>query len=121
MSESRTATPRCVALVGPYLSGKTSLMESLLHACGAIHRKGTIKDRTTVGDTTPEARTRQMSIEITAAHGTFMDDPWIFLDCPGSIEFTHEAQSALMERVALGGLFAHPRNDAATEFQRDPR
>ena len=96
MSESRKATPRCVALVGPYLSGKTSLMESLLHACGAIHRKGTIKDKTTVGDSAPEARARQMSIEITAAHGTFMDDPWVFLDCPGSIEFTQEARSALL-------------------------
>ena len=96
MSESRKATPRCVALVGPYLSGKTSLMESLLYACSAIHRKGTIKDKTTVGDTAPEARNRQMSTEITAAHGTFMGDPWIFLDCPGSIEFGEEAQSALM-------------------------
>jgi elongation factor G len=71
-------------------------MESLLHACGAIHRKGTIKDKTTVGDTAPEARARQMSIETTAANGIFMDDPWIFLDCPGSIEFAQEAQSALM-------------------------
>ncbi len=96
MSESRKATPRCVALVGPYLSGKTSLLESLLHACGAIHRKGTVKDKTTVGDTAPEARARQMSIEISAAQSTFMDDPWIFLDCPGSIEFAQEAQSALM-------------------------
>jgi elongation factor G len=71
-------------------------MESLLHSCGAIHRKGTIKDKTTVGDTAPEARARQMSTEITAAHSTFMDDPWIFLDCPGSIEFAQETKSALM-------------------------
>lgn len=96
MSEFRKATPRCVALVGPYLSGKTSLMESLLHVCGAIHRKGTIKDKTTVGDSAPQARARQMSIEITAAHGTFMDDPWVFLDCPGSIEFAQETHGALM-------------------------
>jgi len=37
-------TPRCAVLVGPYLSGKTSLMESLLAACGAIPRQGSVKD-----------------------------------------------------------------------------
>ena len=96
MSESRVTTPRCVALVGPYLSGKTTLLESLLHACGAVHRKGTVKDRTSVGDSSPEARSHQMSVETTAAHARFMNDPWVFVDCPGSVEFAMEARQALM-------------------------
>ena len=40
MADRKPAGPRCAALVGPYLSGKTSLLESLLSATGAIPRKG---------------------------------------------------------------------------------
>ncbi len=36
MGERAAAAPRCAALVGPYLSGKTTLLESLLFATGAI-------------------------------------------------------------------------------------
>jgi len=93
---SQAKAPRCVALVGPYLSGKTTLLESLLFVTGATHRKGTVKDGTTVGDGSAEARERQMSVEISAAHAEYLGDPWSFLDCPGSIEFTQEMRNALM-------------------------
>ena len=35
---------RCAALVGHYLSGKTSLLEALLFTAGATNRKGTTKE-----------------------------------------------------------------------------
>jgi len=38
----------------------------------------------TVGDSSPEARARQMSTEINVAAAKFLDDPWTILDCPGS-------------------------------------
>lgn len=88
--------PRCVALVGPYLSGKTTLMESLLSVSGGIHRKGSIKEGNTVGDSAAEARARQMSVEISVGSTDYLDDPWTFLDCPGSIEMRQEAINALM-------------------------
>ena len=59
--------PRCAALVGPYLSGKTALLESLLFVTGAISRKGTAKEGNTVSDSSAEARARKMSVEVTAA------------------------------------------------------
>ena len=93
---SQAKTPRCVALVGPYLSGKTTLLESILFAAGAIHRKGTVKDGSTVGDGSAEARERQMSVEISAARCEYLGDQWSFLDCPGSIEFAQEMRNALM-------------------------
>ena len=92
----RQAAPRTAALVGPYLSGKTTLLEALLFATGAINRRGTIKDGNTVGDAAPEARARQMTTEINVAPTTFLDDPWTFLDCPGSVELAHETQGALL-------------------------
>jgi elongation factor G len=92
----RPSGPRCAALVGPYLSGKTSLLEALLFSAGAITRRGTQKDGNTVGDHTTEARARQMSTEINAAHATFLGDPWYFLDCPGSVELAWEAQTAML-------------------------
>lgn len=88
-------TPRCAVLVGPYLSGKTSLFEALLAACGSIPRQGSVKTGTSLGDASPEARARQMSVEMNVAHATYMDEPWVFIDCPGSVEFAQEYRNAL--------------------------
>ncbi len=96
MNQERPAQPRCAAFVGPYLSGKTTLLEAILYRTGAINRKGTIKDGNTVGDSVAEARDRQMSTELTVATTSYLDDPWTFLDCPGSIELSQEARNALM-------------------------
>jgi elongation factor G len=92
----RPAGPRCAALVGPYLSGKTTLLEALLFASGTTNRRGTAKDGNTVGDHSAEARARQMSTELNVAAARFLDDPWTILDCPGSVELAWEAQSALL-------------------------
>jgi elongation factor G len=40
----RQAGPRCIALVGPFASGKTSLLEAILMRTGAITRQGNAKD-----------------------------------------------------------------------------
>ena len=90
------SSPRVAAIVGPYLSGKTSLLESLLHKAGAIPKKGTVKDGNTVGDPSPEARGRQMSVETSIASCTYLGESWTFLDCPGSVEFTQDTLNALM-------------------------
>jgi elongation factor G len=90
------AAPRCVALVGPYLSGKTSLMEALLATSGSIARRGSVRDGNAVGDHVAEARARQMSTELNVANATFLGDPWTILDCPGSSELSYEAQEAML-------------------------
>jgi elongation factor G len=93
---SKSALPRVAALVGPYSSGKTTLLESLLLACDAIHRKGSVTEGSSVGDSSLEARQRVMSTEISIAAATYLGDRWTFLDCPGSIEFQQETYNALM-------------------------
>src|SRR5580700_7477433 len=90
------SAPRCVALVGPYLSGKTSLLEAMLFASGTTGRRGTVRDGNSVGDHAAEARARQMSTEINVATASFLDDPWTILDCPGSVELLYEAQQAML-------------------------
>ncbi len=92
----RASAPRVAAIVGPYASGKTSLLESILLATDAIHRKGSVADHNTVGDTTPEAREREMSVEVNIAETTYLNGAWTFLDCPGSVEFLQDTWNALM-------------------------
>lgn len=87
---------RNIALIGPYSAGKTTLLESLLSVTKAITRKGTIKDQNTLGDSSPEARDRQMSVEVSVASTLYQDVNITFLDCPGSIEFLQETYNALV-------------------------
>ncbi len=96
MSQKPPSAPRCAALVGPYLSGKTTLLESILSAAGAIGRQGTVKEGNTVGDAAAEARARHMSTEVNVATTDYLGDTWTFLDCPGSIELIQETYNALM-------------------------
>lgn len=87
--------PRCIALVGPFQSGKTTLLEAILARTGAIPRAGSVDAGTCLGDASPEARHHKMSVAMTAATTTFMGDSYTFLDCPGSIEFIHDMRAAL--------------------------
>jgi elongation factor G len=92
---TRAAGPRGVALVGPFQSGKTTLLEAILARTGAIARQGTIEAGNTVGDASKEARHHRMSVELTVATTTFMGDNYTFLDCPGSVEFVHDMRAVL--------------------------
>jgi elongation factor G len=75
------ASPRSFALVGPQGSGKSTLFDALLAATdNASPRRGGGAPRTT---------------ELRLAHGTLLGDPWAMLDCPGSVEFSHDADCAL--------------------------
>ncbi|MDB9493691.1 elongation factor G [Spirulina major CS-329] len=87
---------RNVAIVGPYSSGKTTLLESILAVSGAIARKGSIKDGNTISDSTPEAQARSMSVEVSVASTTDGETELNFLDCPGSIEFAQDTYNALV-------------------------
>ena len=86
---------RCIALVGPYLSGKTTLLEAILARTGSITRQGSMADGNTVGDASGEARHHGMSVELNVATVDFLGDSFTFLDCPGSIEFQADAAHVL--------------------------
>ncbi len=86
---------RCVALIGPFASGKTTLLEAILARTHTIQRAGSIAAKSTVGDNAPEARDHGMSVNVNVADVSFLDDQFTFIDCPGSIEFAHEGALAL--------------------------
>lgn len=92
---TRPAGPRCIAIVGPFQSGKTTLLEAILARTGAIPRQGTVEAGTTVGDGSREARDHRMGVELSVATAEFMGDSYTFIDCPGSIEFIHDMRAAL--------------------------
>ena len=87
--------PRCIALVGPFQSGKTTLLEAILAQTGATQRMGSVETGTTVGDASKESREHHMSVEMSAATTTFMDESYTFIDCPGSVEFSHDFRAVL--------------------------
>lgn len=100
---------RALALVGPTGAGKTTLMEAMLRASGAIDRRaGGGGDK--VGDTSPEAKARGHSVELNFAGFSFLGDRYAVIDCPGSVELASEADAALAA-VDLVLIVAEP--DAA--------
>src|SRR4029079_14514200 len=89
--------PRCIALVGPFQSGKSTLLEAIMARTGAIPRAGSVDQGTSVGDASPEARHHKMGTGLTAATTTFMGESYTFIDCPGSIEFATDIREAIPE------------------------
>ena len=93
--EQRISGPRLIAIVGPFQSGKTSLLEALLARGGGVARQGSVKDKTSVGDASPEARAHAMSVEPNIAQVDYLGDHITFFDCPGSVEFQYDMRAAL--------------------------
>ncbi|HKY94815.1 MAG TPA: elongation factor G [Kiloniellales bacterium] len=86
---------RTAVIAGPYTSGKTTLLEAMLNTAGAIQRKGSIVQKSTVGDASPEARARQMTTEANIVQFSYLGEAWTVIDCPGSVELQHEQRSCL--------------------------
>lgn len=115
MASFGTGEVRVVALVGPYQSGKTALLESILVTCGALARKG--GNGRLFGDTSAEAKARAMGVELNIAQAEYMGERYVFLDCPGSIEFLQETLNVL-PGVDAAVIVAEP--DEARIFALSP-
>ncbi len=93
--ERRVSGPRLFAIVGPFQSGKTTLLECLLTRSGSLARQGSVRDGSSVGDSSAEARAHAASVEANIASVDYLGDRFTFIDLPGSIEFAHEARNVL--------------------------
>jgi elongation factor G len=94
---------RNVALVGHRGSGKTSVNEALLFAAGAINRLGSVADGTTVSDSAPDEKSREMSISASLSSFRWEDRKINLIDTPGEPSFVADALAAL--RVCEGAVF----------------
>ena len=94
---------RNVALVGHRGSGKTSVNEALLFEAGAINRLGSVADGTTVSDSAPDEKTREMSISASLSSFRWDDRKINLVDTPGEPSFVADALAAL--RVCEGAVF----------------
>ena len=90
-----TAGPRAIALVGPHGGGKTTLLESIAMITGAVQRKGSVATGSSLGDSSPQSRARQMSVEMNVLTTNYLGEEFTFLDCPGSIEFLADTLNLL--------------------------
>jgi elongation factor G len=94
---------RNVALVGHRGTGKTSLHEAILFQAGVISRLGTIVDGTTVSDSDPDEKARQMSISLALSSFQWLERKVNLLDTPGDPSFIADALGAL--RVCESAVF----------------
>src|SRR5438309_5871438 len=89
---------RNVAVVGHGGSGKTSLVESLLHSVGATTRLGKVDDGTSILDTDPEEQKRHITINMALASFTHDGIKINLIDTPGFADFAGDQHAGL--RVA---------------------
>jgi elongation factor G len=94
---------RNVALVGHSGAGKTTLVEALLAATGAIPRAGSIVDGTTVSDHDPVEVAQQRSVALSVCPLRWDNVVINLLDTPGYPDFTGELRAGL--RAADAALF----------------
>ncbi|HLC34497.1 MAG TPA: elongation factor G [Anaerolineales bacterium] len=95
MKEYAADRIRNVALVGHGGSGKTSLVEALLHVAGLTTRMGRIEDGNTVSDFDEEEIRRRISLYTSVIPIEFQENKINFLDTPGFPDFVGEVKSAL--------------------------
>jgi len=86
---------RNVAFVGPHHAGKTTLVEAILAHTGAIGRRGSIADGTTVTDHEPEDAAHLQSTTVGFAHTSADGIDITIVDTPGFIDFFEETRQAL--------------------------
>jgi elongation factor G len=89
---------RNVAVVGHGGSGKTSLVESILHSIGATTRLGKVDDGTSILDTDPEEQKRHITINMAIASFTHEGTKINLIDTPGYADFAGDQHAGL--RVA---------------------
>lgn len=111
---------RNVVLVGPSHAGKTTLVESLALAAGAVSRAGRVEDGTTLSDTDDAEKRQTRSVSLSLVPLDVDGHRINLLDTPGYADYVGEVRAGL--RAADAALFvvsAVDGIDAATAMLWD--
>ncbi|MFC1703657.1 elongation factor G [Candidatus Omnitrophota bacterium] len=81
-------------VVGHAHSGKTSLVESILFACGASSRKSSVMDGNTLSDYDADEIERKISIGASMLNATYKNHQIQMVDTPGYADFIGEVISS---------------------------
>ena len=94
---------RTLAFIGAAASGKTSLVEALLHKAGAIGAPGSLERGSTVSDFDPLERRAQHSFNAALVHLQHQGTRIHLIDTPGAPDFLGQSLPALeaVETAAL--------------------
>jgi len=95
MAENRIAAIRDVMVMGHAGCGKTTLVEQMLFKAGVTTRAGSVDDGTSVLDSSPEEKSRQITIDPASAHLTWKGRELNLIDTPGYPDFVGMALSCL--------------------------
>ncbi len=87
---------RNIVLVGHGSSGKTSMLEAILHTAGVTNRLGKISDGTCVLDFTEEEKERQHSMQTACCTVMHNGKQINFIDTPGAPDFCGQSVPALL-------------------------
>ena len=113
---SSPSAVRNVVLVGPSQSGKTSLVEALLVASGALSRAGSVAEHTTVCDFEDGEHAHERSTSLAVAPVVHAGCKINLLDTPGYVDFVGEVRAGL--RAADCALFVVAANEEVDENTR---
>ena len=86
---------RNFVLAGHAGAGKTTLADLLLFKSGAVGRKGSVDNGTSVSDFRAEEQERKNSIYTGILHCPWKDGHFFFADTPGNTDFCGEAMNAI--------------------------
>jgi elongation factor G len=95
MAKRSVSDIRNVALVGHGNSGKTTLVDHLLHEAGATNRVGSVDEGTSLSDHDPEEKERKFSVESSIFNFEYEGTTINLIDTPGYLDFSGAAATVI--------------------------
>lgn len=95
MKKYNAASIHNVCLLSHGGVGKTTLLEAACYTSGATHKQGKVNNGTSIFDTRPDEKERQMTISMAVGTCEWSNEKINFLDTPGFLDLLGDANAAM--------------------------